>query len=59
MSNAFEKESGGWEGTRGSSGGALGGGGGGVELSINLLNCFKILYNTLTDGVFAISSMYA
>ena len=34
-------------------------GGGGVELSINLLNCFKILYNTLTDGVFAISSMYA
>lgn len=55
MSNAFEKESGGLEGTRGPSGV---GGGGGVELSINLLNCFKILYNTLTDGVFAISSMY-
>ena len=58
MSNAFEKDSGGWEGTRGPSGGGRGGGGG-VELSINLLNCFKILYNTLTDGVFAISSMYA
>lgn len=28
MSNAFEKESGGWEGTRGPSGGGRGGGSG-------------------------------